>query len=105
MGAGSDDVGVFGIDTDELDAVIADLEACERRLETLTDDVEEEARELQSVWEGLAAQAQHEAQQEWTEGMRAMRAALADLRAAARLAHGNYSGAAAANLSMWQEVS
>jgi uncharacterized protein YukE len=59
---------------------------------------------LQETWEGLSALAQQEAHEEWTAGMVAMRKALADLRAAARLAHGNYTGAADANLTMWRQV-
>lgn len=35
--------------------------------------------------------------------MREMRRAIEELRAAARTAHGNYTGAADANVSMWEQ--
>jgi WXG100 family type VII secretion target len=95
---------VFTIDTDDLESVISDVEAVENRLETLTSDLEGQMRRLHATWEGLAAQAHDEAHAEWTEGMRTMRQALADLRAAARGAHGNYTAAANANVSMWQDL-
>ncbi|MBA3782815.1 MAG: WXG100 family type VII secretion target [Nocardioides sp.] len=91
----------FTIDADELDAVIADVEQTEAELQTLTHDLERQIKALQSVWEGLAADAQLAAQHEWETGMLAMRQAMAELRAAARAAHGNYTGAANANTEMW----
>lgn len=100
----TDEVGSFSIDADELDAVIGDVASCQRRLGSLTDDIEREIAALHTVWEGLAAEAQREAQQEWHQGMLDMRAALEALRAAARTAHGNYTGAADANVSMWRQV-
>ena len=36
--------------------------------------------------------------------MAAMHAALTDLRAAARLAHDHYTGAATTNVAMWRQV-
>lgn len=94
----------FEIDLDELDGVISDLERTERRLETLTHDIERQILALHESWEGLSAIAQKEAQAEWNQGMEAMRTALADLRAASRMAHTNYSAAAEDNLKMWQQV-
>ncbi|MBA3783106.1 MAG: WXG100 family type VII secretion target [Nocardioides sp.] len=95
----------FTIDADELNTVIADVEQTEAALHTLTDDLERQINALQSVWEGLAADAQLAAQQEWDTGMLAMRQAMAELRAAARDAHGNYTGAVAANTEMWGSLS
>ena len=100
----SDPVGNFSIDADELDAVISDVEKCEDALEFLTADLDKQVKALQEVWEGLAATAQKGAHDEWATGMVAMRTALADLRAAARTAHGNYTGAATTNLRMWRQV-
>ncbi|WP_109507279.1 WXG100 family type VII secretion target [Nocardioides speluncae] len=101
---GHGDPGRFTIDADELDDIVGDLVKTETALSTLTSDLEKQIRALQSVWEGLAAGAQQEAHEEWTTGMRDMRTALKDLRAAAKLAHGNYTGAAKTNLTMWQQV-
>lgn len=96
---------VFTIDTDDLDAVISDVQATENALESLTNDLEKQIAALQSVWEGLAADAQAEAHRTWEEGMRGMRAALAELRASARTAHTNYTAAADANVTMWESLS
>jgi WXG100 family type VII secretion target len=101
---GSGDPGQFTIDADELDQIISDVSKCETALQTLTSDLEKQIQSLQEVWEGLAAAAQKEAHAEWTKGMNDMRAALGDLRAAARTAHGNYTGAADANVNMWNQV-
>jgi WXG100 family type VII secretion target len=98
------DVDRFTLDADDLDAVVSDLEKTEQRLELLTADLEAQMRTLHETWEGLAAQAHVEAHEEWTTGMVAMRQAMADLRAAARAAHGNYTAAAEANRSMWEQM-
>lgn len=99
------DEGTFTVDVDELDAIIADVQQTETALEALTDDLEQQIAALQSVWEGLAAEAQLAAHQTWDRGMRDMRAALADLRAAARTAHGNYTAGARTNVDMWESLS
>ena len=99
------DEGTFTVDVDELDAIIADVQQTETALEALTDDLEQQIAALQSVWEGLAAEAQLAAHQTWDRGMRDMRAALADLRAAARTAHGNYTAGAQTNVDMWESLS
>lgn len=101
---GDEGVDRFKIDADELDDIVGDLVKTETALSTLTTDLDKQIKTLQLVWEGLAADAQAEAHEEWTKGMRAMRTALKDLRAAAKLAHGNYTGAAQANLTLWQQV-
>ena len=94
----------FAIEVDELEDVVGDLEACERQLTQLVEDLERQMASLHGIWEGLAATAQRDAHEEWSRGMTAMHAALADLRAAARLAHDQYSGAAATNVAMWRQV-
>ena len=94
----------FVIEVDELEDVVGDLEACERQLTQLVEDLERQMATLHGTWEGLAATAQHEAHDEWSRGMTAMHAALADMRAAARLAHDHYTGAAATNVAMWRQV-
>lgn len=94
----------FSVELDELDDVVGDLEACERSLLALVDDLDRQVALLHGTWTGEAAGAQRAAHHEWTRGMTDMRAALTDLRAAARLAHEEYSGAATSNLAMWREV-
>lgn len=103
--SGMSDDHVFSIDVDELDAVIADIQSTESALQSLTDDLEAQMKALQSVWTGLAADAQAAAQAEWDSGMAQMRQAMAELRAAARTAHGNYQGAAETNATMWEALS
>ncbi len=98
------DPGTFSVDPDDLDLMVADVEKCERALERLTTDLERQIARLHETWEGQAAAAQREAQEEWNTGLLAMRQALADLRAAARLAHGNYTRATATNVTMWEQV-
>ncbi len=96
---GSDDA--YAVDLDELDSVIGDLERLERELESTTNDLEGQMVTLHGTWEGEAAVAQREAHREWEAGMEAMREALAEMRSAARTAHGNYTKAVDANRSMW----
>jgi ESAT-6 family protein len=94
----------FVVELDELDDVVGDLEACERHLALLVEDLERQVAALHGTWTGLAADAQREAHTGWSEGMAAMRASLGELRGAARLAHQEYSHAAATNVAMWREV-
>ena len=99
------DPGTFSVDRAELDSVIGDLERCEADLERLTADLERRMVELHETWEGLSAQAQRAAHQEWEKGMRTMHGALSAMRGAARVAHGNYTSAVDANVAMWERVS
>jgi WXG100 family type VII secretion target len=98
------DVDSFTLDAEELDSVISDLERTETALESITTDLESQMLTLHDEWDGLAAQAHTEAHAQWTAGMVAMRQAMSELRAAARAAHGNYTAAGDANLSMWQSM-
>jgi WXG100 family type VII secretion target len=100
MGA---DPGDYSVDPDELDEIVGELAKTETALETLTADLDRQVKKLQETWDGLAAKAQTEAHEEWTNGMNACRTALAELRAAARLAHGNYTDAVTANLNLWRQ--
>lgn len=98
MGSGES----FSIDLGELDDVIGDVERCEQTLETLTADLERRIAALHDQWEGLSATAQREAHQEWARGMSDMRAALGQMRRAARVAHANYTKAITTNVGMWE---
>lgn len=98
------DDGDYAIDLEELEGVIADLEKCERALESLTNDIEHQMKALQSTWEGLSAQAQAEAQAEWEEGLAEMRASLADMRQAARVASDNYHLMITTNTGLWRRL-
>jgi WXG100 family type VII secretion target len=94
----------FTIDPAELDRVITELRTSRRTLGRLLGDLRQQMRTLQSTWEGLSADAQAVAQEEWEQGMREMNDALDELIVANRIAHGNYTGAVDANVSMWREL-
>jgi WXG100 family type VII secretion target len=89
----------------------ADLEAIHahvQRAQAFVDHLEQTLAHLDKVvdglhltWTGQAADAHRLAHREWTDGARELREGLSGMVAAAELAHGNYSGAATANLEMW----
>jgi WXG100 family type VII secretion target len=95
----------FGVDLDDLDAVVSDVAACERGLTGLAADLARETALLHEAWSGLAADAQLAAQADCDRALRATHDALTRLRTAARAAHGHYTAAAQANLADWSAVS
>lgn len=94
----------LGVDLDLLDDTVAELSRCGAALDDLLDDVSRRVTALHLTWAGEAALAQDTAQAEWEDGFRQLRDALASMRAAGRVAHGNYRDAAATNLQMWAQV-
>ena len=96
--------GAFAVDLDELLRSIDEMTRCGDALDVLLDDLRRRVAALHDTWDGLAASAQVSAQAEWEAGFRAMREALAAMRGAADVAHGNYGGAVATNLRMWEQV-
>ena len=94
----------FAVDAKDLHWVIGELSTCESGLRGLAADLAKQIAKLHSTWEGQAALAHRVAQEEWEHGFLGMRDALADLRAAAQLAHHNYQSAANANLEMWRQL-
>jgi len=98
------DPGTYSVDRAELDAVIGDLQRCEDDLERITGDLEHQMAVLHETWEGLSAEAQRAAHQEWEKGMRTMHQALTSMRQAARTAHANYTHAVDTNVAMWGRV-
>lgn len=96
--------GPFAVDLDELLATVGELARCGTTLDALLEEVAARVAALHGTWAGEAAVAQTGAQAEWEAGFRAMRGALASMRSSAEVAHGNYEGAAAANLRMWEQV-
>jgi uncharacterized protein YukE len=56
---------------------------------------------LHLTWSGEAAAAHVEAHRHWARGETMMREALAQLKAAGKTAHHNYTGVMAANMTMW----
>ncbi len=94
----------FAVDAEDLHRVIGELSTCESDLRDLAADLAKQIKTLHSTWQGQAAMAQQIAQAEWEHGFLGMRDALADLRAAAQLAHHNYESATTANLEMWRQL-
>jgi WXG100 family type VII secretion target len=94
----------FTVDPEDLLRVMGEMASCEKRLEGLATDLEKQVHLLHESWEGEAATAQRLAQTEWATGFCRMREALRGIRAAAQVAHGNYTGAATTNLEMWSQL-
>ncbi|GAA3832740.1 WXG100 family type VII secretion target [Nocardioides panacisoli] len=94
----------YKVDLDLLDQRIAQMERFEAALDRELARLDEAVSKLHDTWSGLAAQAQRDAHERWRQGARDMRTALGGLRAAARMAHGNYHGAIEANRTMWERV-
>ncbi len=94
----------FAVDVDELSRVIDRMATCEANLRDLATDIEHRVAALHVTWAGESADAQHLAQAEWDRGFAGMRAALGEMRTAARVAHDNYTQAVHANVQMWQHV-
>ncbi len=96
--------GDYTVDPDELIAIVRELKTCRTNLERNLTDLRRQMKVLQDSWEGLSADAQAVAQEEWEQGMETMNFALQDLTDASEYAHGNYTGAIQLNMTMWDEV-
>jgi WXG100 family type VII secretion target len=94
----------FRADLDELEAVVASLTACVRRLATLDDDLARAQRLGQAAWAGLSADAQAAAWADWQRGSATMRDALDRMRVAADHAREQYASAADLNVALWAQV-
>jgi WXG100 family type VII secretion target len=94
----------FGVDLDLLAETVAEMTRSGGELDDLVDEVTRRVLALHATWAGAAAVAQEGAQAEWEAGFRQMRAALASMCTAGRVAHGNYRDAAATNVRMWEQL-
>ncbi len=95
---------VFDVDPDALTHATDEMAACHAALTHLAADLERRVATLHLSWDGEAALAHRQAQAEWERGFAGMREALAQMRAAGRTAHTNYTSAADTNLRMWQQL-
>jgi len=95
---------VFTVDAHQLSHMVDELAACSETLHQIAAELERRISALHLAWDGAAAGAHRAAQAEWQEGLRDMREALDQMRAAARVAHTNYTSAADTNLRMWQQI-
>lgn len=96
---------MFEVELDLLDDTVAAMARSGAALDALLDEVAQRVASLHLSWSGNAAHAQDGAQAEWEAGFRQMREALASMRTAGRVAHGNYLDAATTNLRMWEQLS
>jgi ESAT-6 family protein len=91
----------FQVDPDALADAVERISEFQRYAESLLSEIDSLVSNLHATWTGEGAAAHAEAHRHWARGEAMMREALAQLRAAAHAAHGNYTGAMAKNLSMW----
>lgn len=94
----------FHVDLDEVAHVIERIAATDQDVEALAADLDATRLRLHDAWHGVSADAHERAHAELVRGLATMRAALRGMRTAVSTAHGNYSGAADANLAMWDEI-
>lgn len=94
----------FKVDLDELDAVVASLDAFAATFARQLGDLQTTIAALQKDWLGEAAEAQATAHQRLASGAKEMHTAVVALHGAARHAHQSYSAAVAANQTMWKQV-
>lgn len=90
----------FLVDLGGLADLVGDIGAFDAALARQIADLEREIATLRTVWTGEAATAQLAAHHRLREGLAWMRAGLAEMQAAGRTAHANYSAAVACNLRM-----
>jgi WXG100 family type VII secretion target len=91
----------FQVDPDALADAVERMSEFQRHAESMLSEIDSLVSNLHATWTGEGATAHAEAHRHWARGETMMREALAQLRAAADTAHGNYTGAMAKNLSMW----
>jgi WXG100 family type VII secretion target len=92
----------IAVDLDQLMEFVARLEYAQTELTQARGDADARIRQVQTGWDGAAAQAQAAAHARWRAGARQVQEALAALHSIARTAHANYAAAVRANQSMWQ---
>lgn len=94
----------YDVDLDELRGVLATLAACQGALLDVGGDIHDEHVDLHRHWRGQASDAQAAAYGSWREACADMVTALAALRRLGEAAEGDYRGAVAANLAMWDQL-
>jgi WXG100 family type VII secretion target len=91
----------FSVDPDALSDALQRMHEFVQHTENLVAEVNSLVAQLHGTWSGRAATAHAEAHRHWSHGEATMRNALAHLKTAGFTAHKNYTGAMAANMSMW----
>jgi WXG100 family type VII secretion target len=88
-------------DLAQLEELVADLTAFERRLDEAQGALGARMRQLHAQWSGVAAAEQAEAHRRWSAAAAQLQAALATLRQSAAVASANYQAAVSAGRRMW----
>ncbi|GAB0102578.1 pore-forming CpnT exporter EsxE [Nocardia sp. JMUB6875] len=90
----------YKVDLNHLDDVTARIRAFKTFFEDSLATLDNKAKALSASWSSEAAAAYEAAHTEWLTGANEVREGIASLESAAKIAHGNYSGAVATNLRM-----
>ena len=96
--------GSYHVRLDRLAETVEHLDRLDAHLETMAAVAVRRVDELHLTWTGEAAAAHRVAHQRWLHGVAEMRSGLQQMRSIAATAHGNYSAAVAANVTMWREL-
>lgn len=94
----------YSVDTEALQQRITEMTSFEKTLERQLADLDRAISQLHITWIGEAAAAHRQAHATWRTGADDMKQAIAAMRDAARIAHGNYHSAVSANTRMWESV-
>jgi WXG100 family type VII secretion target len=94
----------YAVDLDLARDVLASLTAIESELDEVVVDLRWRVARMHEMWAGTAAAAHLRAHGSWEASYRDMHEALVAMRRALGTAASNYSAAASANTSMWNEV-
>lgn len=91
----------FRVDTEALAEALQLMSEFAQHTESVVAEIDALVTNLHETWSGQAAAAHAEAHRHWSHGEAMMREALAQLKTAGMTAHHNYTGAMAANRTMW----
>lgn len=91
----------FSVDPDALADALQRMGEFVQHTESVVAEVNSLIAQLHQTWSGEAAAAHAEAHRHWSHGEATMREALTHLKTAGSVAQHNYTGAMAANMSLW----
>jgi len=91
----------FSVDPDALADALQRVRDFVQHTENVVAEVNSLVAQLHQTWSGQAATAHAEAHRHWSHGEATMREALTHLKSAGTVAQRNYTGAIAANMSLW----
>jgi WXG100 family type VII secretion target len=94
----------YAVDLELARDVVASLTAAESELDDVVVDLRWRVARLHEMWAGTAAAAHLTAHGSWEASYREMHEALVAMRRALGTAASNYTAAAHANTTMWNEV-